>query len=56
MNKRVVPVERHVDDHAAAAQPGRDRPGQQLVILGNQHSHVLGRKPGSRRGDLSASR
>ena len=37
----VVAVERHVDDHPVAPQPGRDCPGQPLVVFSYQHSHRL---------------
>ena len=32
-------VRRDVDGHALAAQPGRDRPGQDLEVLHDQHPH-----------------
>jgi hypothetical protein len=38
-----VAVQGHVDGHALAAQPGGHRPGQELVILGYQHSHRMSR-------------
>ena len=38
--ERVVAVEDHVDRHALAAQPGADRPGQDLEVFDDQHSHA----------------
>ena len=41
MVESVVAVQRHVDRHALAAQAGRDRPSQDLVVLGHQHAHPV---------------
>ena len=41
MTERVDPVEDNVDRHALAAKPGPDRPGHDLEILDDEHSHDI---------------